>query len=468
MPEPGENKEQNLNSALDLWQEAVEKAGVDLERIVNSSIEQLTRYSEELERSLAQQLKKIAEQAETTVSNNVEELNARKDDLNEKLAEFERTEIEKMVKSSQEAREKIYLQVDKTKQELQAKLADTLKSLSQLSESPAKRFTAHAEKNTDALNEVADSSKERVTTEKSKFETQLQNKSKKLEQQVDDVVKDTRGEIEVRLSHYEEGFDQKIAQVLSQLDAMLESTTAAADQATTDGLAALTRCEHENEQLLANQVNQWQSSMDNMKRGFQEDLESSREEALSLHSRRLTYHSNEAKSSIQQVAGDALARISGTHRMYYSSLKRLERKYAEEINKIFNQLEAIIAEERSFRANPATQPTDETKEKLRSQLQMRGNEVVKTYKRQVEQLERDFARASSSSYERVDSIRLQAVESLEKQVRIIRSELDRIEKLFKQELSQAAVQVPEIEERGRVASMSVSAYLSTMLTLDSD
>ena len=63
---------------------------------------------------------------------------------------------------------------------------------------------------------------------------------------------------------------------------------------------------------------------------------------------------------------------------------------------------------------------------------------------------------------------LEAIESLEKQVRIIRSELERINKTFHSELSHLSTELPEIEERGHVAAMSVSAYLASMLTLESD
>jgi hypothetical protein len=56
MAEQPEGTGENMNSALNLWQEAVEKAGVDLEKIGNNSVEQLARYSEELEKSLAAQL----------------------------------------------------------------------------------------------------------------------------------------------------------------------------------------------------------------------------------------------------------------------------------------------------------------------------------------------------------------------------------------------------------------------------
>jgi len=465
---PDDDKDQNLNSALNLWQEGVDRAAGDLEKIVNNSIEQLTRYSEELEKSLELQLKKIANQTASMVENNVEDLSAKRDELTERMAEYERGQADEMLKTAQESRERIYVLVDKTKQELTAKLAETLKKLNGHAENPQARFVNFTQKNREAMSEFAETARDRLSTQKSTLESSLTTKTKELDGNADESVVSSKQNIDKKLGEYETGFDSKIAEVLVQLDEMLVATTKATEQATTEGAAELESCQVENSEFLSHQVDEWKTNMELLKHSFQEDLESMREETLSTHSRRLTYSINEAKSSINQVANDALARITGNHRMYYGSLKRLERKYEEQVTRLFNKLESVISEERDLASSGSSQSTDEIKQKLKGQLKVRGGELVKTYRRQVDQMEGDFARASATSYERIDSIRLQAVESLEKQVRIIRSELDRIEKSFKVELSQLSIELPEIEERGRVAAMSVSAYLASALTLETD
>jgi hypothetical protein len=465
---PEDDKDQNLNSALNLWQEGVDKAAGDLEKIVNNSIDQLTRYSEELEKSLESQLKKIASQTNSMVENNVEELGSKRDELNEHLAEFERSEADEILKTAQESRERVYSLVEQTKQELTAKLAETLKKLNGLAENPQGRFANFTHKNREAMSEFAEAARDKLATQKNTLENGLTSKSKELDNLADEAVGLSKQNIEKKLSEYEDGFDKKIAEVLVQLDEMLNMTTRATEVSTSEGSTDLEACRLENSEFLAHKVDEWKTNMELLQHRFQEDLESMREETLSNHSRRLTYSVTEAKSSITQVANDALARITGNHRMYYSSLKRLERKYEEQVARLFSRLETVISEERDLAGGGSAQSTEEIKQKLKSQLKIRGSELVKTYRRQVDQMENDFARASTTSYERIDSIRLQTVESLEKQVRIIRSELDRIEKSFKIELSQLSIELPEIEERGRVAAMSVQAYLESSLTLDTD
>ena len=361
---PEEEKDQNLNSALNLWQEGVEKAAADLEKIVANSIDQLTRYSEELEKSLDLQLKKIANQTMTMVENNVEELGAKRDELTERLAEYERTEADEMLKTAQESRERIYKLVDKTKQELMSKLTESLKKLNALAENPQSRFVNFTQKNREAMMEYAENARERLTSQKTALEAQLTTKSKELDSKADEAVSLSKQSIEEKLAGYEEGFDVKIAQVLQQLDELLAATTTATDEATTEGASELEACQVENSEFLIHQIEEWKNNMELLKHNFQEQLETNREETLSAHSRRLTYSVNEAKSSIDQVANDALARITGNHRMYYGSLKRLERKYEDQVSRLFSQLESVISEERDTASGGSGQSTEEIKQKL--------------------------------------------------------------------------------------------------------
>lgn len=465
-PEIGEN----LNSALNLWQEAVDKAGVDLEKIVNNSVEQLARYSEELEKSLTTQLAKIGEQASMIVENNIEELTARKDELQEEIAEFERRELDKIILSAQAGRAEIGAMLEKAKQDVMNRFESAASELTHLSDNPKVKFAPMLQSNREALAELALSATDTISDQQTTCQHGLTDKVKDIENQLETVVSESKALIERKLEGHGEGFDDKISQVLSQLDSIQSETTGASAAETGTHIKRLNDCVKENRDFLEKQVNSWKSNIDAVKASFEEQLESTKEEAIATQKRRLHYTASEAKGAIGQIAADAQARITGNHKMYYGSLKRLERKYEEQVAKLLNRLEAVIAEEREIPASLAmsSQSVEETRQKLRSQLKVRGGEVVKTYRRQIEQVEGDFARASASSYERIDSIRLQTVESLEKQVRIIRSELERINKLVKAELSQVAIELPEIEERGRVAAMSVQAFQSSMLTLEGD
>jgi len=50
----------------------------------------------------------------------------------------------------------------------------------------------------------------------------------------------------------------------------------------------------------------------------------------------------------------------------------------------------------------------------------------------------------------------------------MKSELERISKIFRTELNDLNAELPKIEERGRAAAMAVYAYRSTMLSFSGD
>ena len=118
MPGQGKKNTQNLNSALNLWQEAVEKASVDLEKIVKNSIQRLTAHGKQVESALDEQLTRLADQTAITIDANTEELSGHKEQLESDISEFEREKIEMMLTAAHESRAKVDRLVRETKREI--------------------------------------------------------------------------------------------------------------------------------------------------------------------------------------------------------------------------------------------------------------------------------------------------------------------------------------------------------------
>ncbi len=459
-----------LNSSLNLWQEAVEKAGVDLEKIVNNTIEQLGKYSEELDKALVSQLKKIEAQASSIVEHNIDDLTVHSDELRERIQDMERQEADKILASSREARASIQALVQKTKEEIRARFNVRLKELVERTDDPKSYFQDALEKQRHALTELAKDGVDKVSDKRKSCEDALEERASETEKEIDGSVSGSKRLLDAKLYEYSGQFDARIKDVLSQLEQLSLETQDRLTQATTDGIGTIESIQKDSGVLVAEQVAGWQERVKSMTESFQDQLEVAKEDSLASHTRNLHMGVSEGKTIISQIANDAQSRLAGNHRTYLAALKRQERKYEDELKRLFSRLEQAVSEERDMPQSVSSTlgNDDEMKKKLRADLEVRGSELVKTYRRQVEQIENDFTRISSTSSERIDSIRLQAVESLEKQVRIIQSELERVSKSFERQIAQITVELPEIEERGRVAAMSVSAYLNSMLTLEAD
>ncbi|MBK9142490.1 MAG: hypothetical protein IPM23_08350 [Candidatus Melainabacteria bacterium] len=471
MPEPPQPNTESLNSALNLWQEAVEKASVDLDRIVNNSIKQLESLGQDLEEALASELKRTASRTEAILAADVDELSSSKDELQGQLTEFERQQVERMLTIAQEARARIDTLVIETKTAIMEQFRENLKDLTRLLENPRASFDDMEESRAASIEEVVEQGREKTVARENEAKESLASSAEELGEEAALVVAAGRASIDQKLEEYGKGFDAKIKQVLEQLDELGSETSDLSSAIAAQGTQRIEQCRDKNEKFLSDHIDAFSGSVAELKGRFEKELNEKTGENLSVHSRRLEYQVSEAKATINHVTADANARVVGIHKSFYGQLKRLERRYQDRIKRQLARLEAVMAQERAIPTDSKAmllRSREELCQRLETELKARGGELVKSIRKQVEQLEDDFRRASSSSSERVDSIRLQTIESLEKQVRIIRSELDRINKSFRSDLAQVSSELPEIEERGRVAAMSVAAYRASMLDLESD
>ncbi|MCA9800652.1 MAG: hypothetical protein KC777_01635 [Cyanobacteria bacterium HKST-UBA02] len=471
MPEPPQANTESLNSALNLWQEAVEKASVDLDKIVNNSIKQLESLGQDLEEALASELKRASSRTEAILAADVDELSSGKDELQGQLTEFERQQVERMLTIAQEARARIDTLVIETKTEIMEQFRDNLKDLTRLLENPRSGFDDMEESRAASIDEVVEQGKQKTLARENEAKESLARSADELGEEVAGAIAAGRERIDQKLEEYGKGFDEKIKQVLEQLDDLGSETTDLSSAIASQGVQRIEQCRDKNETFLGDHIEDFSGSVAELKSKFEKELTDKTGENLSVHSRRLEYQVSEAKATINHVTNDANARVVGIHKSFYGQLKRLERRYQDRIKRQLAKLETVMAQERAIPTDSKAmllRSREELCQRLETELKARGGELVKSIRKQVEQLEDDFRRASSSSSERVDSIRLQTIESLEKQVRIIRSELDRINKSFRSDLAQISSELPEIEERGRVAAMSVAAYRASMLDLESD
>lgn len=463
----------SMDSALNLWQEAVEKASVDLDKIVANSLVQLNKLGNDLEESLKSQLLKASELSSLTVEANIEDLSLHRDDIKDQLSEFERQEIDKIYATASESRMKFNKLIADAKNEILDQFATKIKELqeSREIENPKQHFTEFSSEQEPKIEKVVSAARQKIDSQKTQSESGLSQKAKELEEKVESLVASLKEEINSNLSTYDRDFDQKISQVIQQLEDLLKESNDFAQEVIMSGTSRIVQAEEIGSHFLEEHIESWTATVDTLKDSFEKQIIEAKEERKANHIKTLEYKVAEAKASINQMAESGNSNIASAHRKFFSTLKRLEKKYSDRVAKQMALLEQAIEEEKDLplsMGGQMIQADEEFRKNLDTQLKVRGNELVKSIKKQVEQLEGEFKRSSGGSTERIESIRLQTVESLEKQVRIIRSELDRISKSFKSELTQLSTALPEIEERGKVAAMSVSAYLSSMLTLDSD
>ena len=401
MPRPGKKNTQNLNSALNLWQEAVEKASVDLEKIVKNSVQRLESHGKQIESSLDEQLTRLADQTASSIDANTEELSSHKEQLGNDISEFEREKVEMMLTAAHESRARVDRLVRETKREILDQFNLKLEELSELLADPKNHFDGFEEEKEEIIEEVSEAAKEKTVAKENESKQLISEKIEDYSTQVDEKVEETRQGIANKLEEYSKSFDKKIELVLERLDEVYESTKEASESTAEEGSRTLEKSLSEETDFLKDKVASWKESVHNLKDNFETEIESKTTEHFKNHINRLEYRVSEAKATMNHISDDANNRVSQIHKSYYSSLKRLERKYQERIQNQLAKIEEVIKSESTLPQSNKAQADrirEELQKKLDSQIKVRGNELIKSIKKQVIQMEADFKRQNMNSF----------------------------------------------------------------------
>jgi hypothetical protein len=465
------SKTNESTSATHLMMEALEKASTELEKTVNSSAEQLKTFNKSLEKLFSSQLNKLSDKAANTVEENLDDLLARKEEFTDKLANLQRQEAAAIVMAARDVRQELAILSQKTSQAVSQFIEEQLSQLSSLIEEPKKTLIELGESEVKTLHGVALGSKERINEHQAEHEKKISDHLQSFEDKVQVVIAGGKQKLEEKLQTYQGDFEKKIAEVMERLSKLSDSTLADLQEKVIASQTALVSYNDNGIKRLSQTVAQWQSDLSTINDEFQSRLTADGERHEYLHSVKLQRNAAEVKEEIHGILEDVSGKLTASHKLFYSSLKRLEKKYYDRLERLFANFEAALSKEASLNTSVGiyhSKASHELKELLRSRLKIRGKEIVEALRQQTDLIESEYTRSAASCNERLETIRAAAIDALDKQLRSTQLELERIMRGFGHELSELNSQLPQIESAGHAASLAVMAYRSAMLSFGSD
>ncbi|CAN5429999.1 hypothetical protein BH11CYA1_BH11CYA1_19450 [soil metagenome] len=465
------NRSESFGSAANLMIEALEKASAELERTVTQCLDQLQSFSEGIDSSLALQLDKVIQQSGHLVGSHGNDLEAKRDETLDTISALETAEVDRLMHGAAAIRRRFADKVLEATSVLTDIMEEQLADLAGLIDAPNANLYEMSRERIARVTELASSGKDRVETVSLSYENGMSDKAKTIDDSAQSVIEQSKAEVDSHLALYSSQFDEKIDGVQKQLGEIVEAACKDIKSLTVRGIKTIDETRQTNSQILDEHISHWQSQLQSMKERFKQGSFDSQSRFIKDYSSEVEKKLLASQDDINRIAFSAKSRMAVNQKLVHNSLRRVEGKLSDEIDRLFIKFEAALAQESKINlmasgnrlpANP------EVIEKLNSRLRAHGAEIIKTFRRQVEQTETEFARSSAGSNERIESIRLSSVESLEKQVRIMRSDLERITRNFHNELSELNLKTPVIEESGRAAALAVMAYKSAMLSLEND
>jgi hypothetical protein len=465
-------KSEGFGSAANLMIEALERASQELERTVKHSLEQLQHYSEGVDRNFALQLERVTQQSNYLVDLCGNELEAKRDETLDAISALETQELDRLTARAAEVRSQCAQTLEAARINLEKIMQSQIVELVEAVTSPGNELYEMSRNKVEHLETYAESAKADIDSSANNFEDTMSFRAREIEDQAQSLIESKKGEVESTLALCSSQFDQKIASVETDLSQIVDKACLDLKELIDRGVANLSDSHATNQQVISEHLDHFKDKLLAVKDKFGKETREQDLNYLRSCSDSIERKLSSSQEEINRIAESARKRMTVNQKMLNNSLRRLEKSLSEEVDKLLMRFEGALSQEARINlialAGRSGSNNNDAIEKLNQRLRNHGSEVVKTFKRQVEQTEQDFARSSQGNSERIESIRQSAVDALEKQVRVMRTDLERITRNFHNELAELNLKVPIIEESGRAAALSVMAYRSAMLSLEND
>lgn len=465
------NQAGGFGSAANLMIEALEKAGNELENTVSLCMQQLTSFTEGLDQSLTLQLDKVVKQSSHLVDSHGNVLEAKRDETIDQMAEIEAREMEKLLSASSDIKKQHGQRVQDAMRELAELMEAQLKELNELVEAPSSELLeASKARALEAAND-GQTAKKDINLHGETYENSMSDTAKSIDEEAGQVIEAARLSVEDSLASYGEHFDDKIKTVQEELDEIVKTAVVDLKRLARRGEDSISEARDTNVQAVMEQIEHWQEHLHALRDRFKANSLEQQSKHVKAYNDEIERTLASSQEEIGRIAQSARKRMSVNQKLFINTLRRAERQITDDIERLITKFEAAVAQEAKVHllvSGSKLSAGPEVLEKLSSRLKLHGQEIIKTFKTQVDQTEQEFMRASQVKNERIESIRQSSVEALEKQVRIMRADLERIARSFNTELTDLNIKLPMIEESGRAAAMAVMTYKSAMLSLEND
>lgn len=470
MAEEIRQDQEEVGSAAHLMMAAVDKAGKDLEATVRSSTEYLQAFNKTLEHNFVQQLLRIVENAQNMADKGIGELQARKENFVERLAELEESEIDTLVRVGKEIREELELSLRKAVSELSSLVEEQVDTLRPMAMDQHENFSMQISEKLQTINNLAEECRLNMANADNMAINMLSQQMQEFESAAVRLLKENQQNYLGRMQANSKLLEEKVENVKTELDKDFERDRAELEEKIKEGSDLVASVGQKTVKSLGDQIEHWQSETRQILTGFKENLAAERQSFDGIHKTKIEQQLEEVKGEIQIIGHQACERLAASHKLFQGSLRRLEKKYEEKLERLLQSFEAATAQESRVRVRPdmSIETRRELKELLNTRLKARGLEMVKAFKRQIELYDLEHARFAASCTDRIESVNAASKDSLEQQLKTASAEVERLMRAFRTELAQLDLQISQIKDAGHAAALAVLAYKRARFSFGTD
>src|SRR5262249_31491278 len=272
------------------------------------------------------------------------------------------------------------------------------------------------------------------------------------------LVDEWKQSVNDRFENAQRDFQERNAQVSKELEKFVEDTRLELANGAAQAERAVQKALESGQEKIASAFTGWREDTDAVYESFLKVLKEKRSEIETTMRADLDRAATVGKDDINHLVSEARERIESAHKAYRGTLKRLEQDYQRRLDSLLSRIETTVSEtlRRSHVSSSIhLRVAKDLLDKLRSQLAVRGSEILAQLEKLSQQLEVEYARSSQGTEERIDLISSSALDALDKQVYLMKHELKKISKVFQDELDELEAHVVDIEVAGKKAAETV-------------
>ncbi|MBY0358391.1 MAG: hypothetical protein K2W82_10360 [Candidatus Obscuribacterales bacterium] len=443
--------EENLDSAAKLMQEVLKKASSELERKVSILTGKLVAFNKGMDRLFQDEAKAAYMRLEVCLRQNSDALSQDKEELKKLLNQYQETEITKLLQASRQGR-----------QELAGQVSHALSKLGQVAErtkSTLEEMVLAPEANIESrLFRLRDSLERAVQESQTTLSTIEQRESERIKTAGNDLADKLENELGAFKHYFEDNRQQFEAKVKEKSDSTIFSVQAEKEKQETNLKRALDSCLQSIQEKEAAARAKMQSLLNSQTEdasrfltAFENKGKSDGQMVLEVLQAELTNFTAASRSQVLTESWQSQQRLSLIKAELAVKLRESYRECAEGIETLYNKLEAEIDKECKSDWDEGFSrklKEERSKDHLQGLFRRNGSKVLENVAAAAAQIEADFQRYAEACEHKVETIKSHACESLERETKLMKKELERNELDFEKQVVDLEMQISRIEKVG--------------------
>jgi hypothetical protein len=458
---------ENFDSTAKLMLEALGKASAELEKSVTAFTEQLISFNEGLQKTLDEEMRSVNVRMENSIKSNLDELGHSKHLLVKRVLEAERTELDSLAQAGRDTRALLSAHALKIEQKIEEFINVQISELKEFLEEPKRSIHGVTDSANDELREKQQAISGDIKDTNESLRKRLSDKVAELENLIRQETQSARDAIAYSAEESKDKLSSIADVNFGDLTKFFDDTIRDVDARDEQGGTALEEAESQSRAAVKDVGHDWKTQISSHCETFDKLLASLSSVLKENYETKLANASEQARQEIAQLSDTAHEKIAATHTELEVELRDLEKDYIQQFENALQKVESIVSEHANDKRNSGVarqHKAQKLRDQMHGHLKRFGSSLVDSVKDASGEFESEFNRATDGFHTRIEGARVSAIESLERESRLMQKDIERTMKEFQKELAELDSQVGLIEKAGQDAALTVIACRKAVLS----